>query len=100
FRSDLMAFGDQLAEKRDRQESGAGSRGRRASDRGAYARFTRRVFEEKLSRYVTVDLEADRFTFELNRPALDKAELLDGKLVLLTNVHKANLDPKGVLERE
>lgn len=96
---ELMAFGDQLAEKLDRQESGAGSRGRRASDRGAYARFTRRVFEEKLSRYVTVDLEADRFTFELNRPALDKAELLDGKLVLLTNVPKADIDAQGVVDR-
>src|SRR5690606_40925485 len=61
---ELMAFGAQLAEKLERQESGAGSPGRRASARGAYARFTRRVFEEKLSRYGTVDLDADRFTLE------------------------------------
>lgn len=96
---ELMAFGDQLAEKLDRQESGSSSRGRRASDRGAYARFTRRVLEEKLSRYVTADLEADRFTFDLNQPALAKAELLDGKLVLLTNVPTTDIDAQGIVDR-
>ena len=72
---------------------------RRASDRGAYACFTRRILEEKLSRFVSVDLESDRFTFKLDQSALARAERLDGKLVLLTNLPKTDIGAKGIVDR-
>jgi len=86
---EVIALGDSLAAKLDRQDEGKTSRGRRASDRGAYVRFTRQVLDQHLSRYLKADLKADRFTFEVDQAALDKARLLDGKLVLLTNVDDA-----------
>ena len=82
----LTEFGDALAAKLDAQDAGSNERGRRASDRGAYTRFSREVFDAHFSRFITPELESKRFAFSVNEEAVEKAEHLDGKLVLLTNV--------------
>uniref|UniRef100_A4WWU2 Transposase, IS4 family n=1 Tax=Cereibacter sphaeroides (strain ATCC 17025 / ATH 2.4.3) TaxID=349102 RepID=A4WWU2_CERS5 len=64
---------------------GATDRGRRASDRGAYSRFTRAVAEAELTRFLQADFTADRFSWSLDEAAIAEAELFDGKLALLTN---------------
>ena len=85
--SALTAFGEELAAKLDAQDAGRNERGRRASDRGAYTRFSREVSDAHFSRFITPELESERFAFSVDDPAVEKAERLDGKLVLLTNVH-------------
>lgn len=82
----LMQAGEKLAAKLDRQEAGEVSRGRRASDRGAYARFYRMVAEAEMTRFIDLDFEADLFQFSENAKAIERAEALDGKLVLITSV--------------
>lgn len=93
----LTEFGEELAAKLDAQDAGLSERGRRASDRGAYTRFTRAVFEAHCSRFVTPELESERFAFSVDEEAIANAERLDGKLVLITNV--ADLQAEDIVER-
>ena len=76
---------ERLVGKLDGQDSGQTARGRRASDRGAYSRFTRAVAEAELTRFIKPDLQADLFSWTLDEEAIARAELFDGKLALLTN---------------
>jgi hypothetical protein len=94
---ELVAYGDRLAAKLDAQDAGQNSRGRRASDRGAYARFQKALIEAKFRRFIQPDIAAERFCFSINQAALAKAETLDGKLVLLTSVR--DLDAETVVAR-
>jgi transposase len=84
--AELEAFADALVAKLDAQDKGQTERGRKASDRGAYSRFQRAVSEAELSRFISADLNADRFSYAINDTAVARAEVFDGKLVLLTNV--------------
>lgn len=72
--------------KLDVQDAGQSTRGRRASDRGAYSRFQRAVAEAELTRFIQADYQADRFSYSVDEEAIARAELFDGKLVVLTNV--------------
>ncbi|MCB1740664.1 MAG: IS1634 family transposase, partial [Gammaproteobacteria bacterium] len=82
----LSELGERLAAKLDAQDEGKSERGRRASDRGAYARFSRAVHDAHFSRFITPVLDTDRFSFAINESALADAQRLDGKLILVTNV--------------
>jgi transposase len=81
----LTAQGEQWAGKLDRQEAGVTHRGRKLSDRGATARFFQAVSEARLSRIIKVDLQGELFSYHVDEPARAQAELLDGKLLLVTN---------------
>lgn len=75
-----------MAARLDGQDSGTLTRGRRTSDRGAYARFSRAVHDAHCSRFITPRLDSELFAFDLNEAAIKKAEQFDGKLILVTNV--------------
>lgn len=87
----------QWAGKLDDQDMGAKRRGRKLSDSGAKARFYHEVKEAHLANIIKVDLKSDLFTYDLNEKALKQAELVDGKLLLVTNV--AELTPLEVVAR-
>ena len=76
---------DQLAGKLDGQDAGEVKRGRKLSDSGAKARFFHEVSEAHLARIVKVDLKSDLFTYDIDVQAQQRAELMDGKLLLVTN---------------
>jgi len=82
---ELENMADRMVGKLDAQDGGKTARGRRASDRGAYSRFTRAVAEAELTRFLKADLQADRFSWSVDDEAITRAELFDGKLALLTN---------------
>ena len=82
---ELEGLAEKIVAKLDAQGKGKAARGRRATDRGAYSRFTRAIAEAKLSRFIKADLEADRFSWHLDEQAVMRAELFDGNLALLTN---------------
>jgi hypothetical protein len=101
--NELEAMGNAMVAKLDRQEfgpdraaanppgedlgkNGKSETGRRASDRGAYTRFSRAIADAELSRFIKADLTADRFSWTVDEDAIAQAALFDGKLVLLTNV--------------
>lgn len=81
-----VEFAENLVKKLDAQDEGVSQKGRRASDRGAYSRFTRSVSDAELTRFIKADYQAEMFSYEVDEAAISKAERFDGKLVLLTNV--------------
>jgi transposase len=87
----------QWAGKLEGQEAGVRTRGRKLSDGGARARFYHAVCEAHLSRIIRVDLKSALFTYSLDEHALAHARLMDGKLLLVTNV--TDLQPQDVVKR-
>lgn len=81
-----VEFAESLVKKLDAQDEGVSQKGRRASDRGAYSRFSRSVSDAELTRFIKADYQAERFSYAVDEAAVSKAERFDGKLVLLTNV--------------
>jgi hypothetical protein len=93
----LEARGVQLAGKLDAQEAGQSWRGRKLSDSGAKARFFHEVCDAHLASIITVDLAGELFNYDIDQNALRRAELMDGKLLLVTNV--TDLDSQQIVER-
>ena len=83
--------------KLDAQDNGARARGRKLSDSGTKARFYHAVKEARLAHIVKVDLKGDLFAWHIDPDALALAELMDGKLLLVTNVK--DLKPVDVVAR-
>ena len=82
----MEVFAEELITKLDAQDQGKSERGRRATDRGAYSRFQRAVSDAELTRFVKADYQAERFRYSVDEQAIARAEIFDGKLVLVTNV--------------
>ena len=95
--AELEAMAEKMVGKLDAQDAGKTAKGRRASDRGAYSRFTRAVAEAELTRFLKADLNADRFSWSVDEDALAEAELFDGKLALITNA--PDLSPAEAVTR-
>lgn len=93
----LRQRADQLVGKLDSQDAGKVYRGRKLSDGGVTARFFHEVSEAHLSRIVKVDLQAELFTYDIDQAALARAQAMDGKLLLVTNVQ--DLTPQEVVRR-
>ena len=81
----LEAMAEKMVSRLDAQDEGQTARGRRASDRGAYSRFTRAVAEAEMTRFLKPDFTADRFSWSVDQEAVAEAALFDGKLALITN---------------
>ena len=86
--ADIEALAQASVDKLEQQEQGKKSRGRKASDRGAYLRFVEAVREAHLSKILKADLAADSFSWDLDEAALERQEAFDGKLIVLTNVRQ------------
>jgi len=82
----LESLGERLSRRLDAQDEGKPLKGRRASDRRAYARFQKAVTEAGLTRIVQPDLQAERFCYDIDEQALAAVERLDGKLLLVTTL--------------
>ncbi len=83
--AELEAMAEKMVGKLDAQDGGSTPQGRRASDRGAYSRFTRAVADAEMTRFLKADLTADRFSWSVEEEAVAGAELFDGTLALITN---------------
>ncbi len=86
--------------KLDAQDAGVKARGKKLSDSGAKARLYHAVKDARLANIIRVDLKNERFAYEIDHDdhdALALAELMDGKLLLVTNT--PDLSPQGVVNR-
>ena len=83
--------------KLEGQDGGQVARGRKLSDSGAKARLYHEVKEAHLAKILKVDLKGDLFNYTIDERALAQAELMDGKLMLVTNV--VDLSPAQVVQR-
>jgi transposase len=93
----LQVKAQQWAGKLDGQDAGTVSRGRKLSDSGAKARLYHEVCEAHLAKIVKVDLKGELFSYSIDEAAKSQAELMDGKLMLVTNVPE--LTPQQVVQR-
>jgi transposase len=82
----LEADAAQWAEKLDAQEAGQTRPGKKLSDAGTTARFYKAVADAHLAHIIKVDLAAEVFTYAIDERALNRARLMDGKLILVSNV--------------
>jgi transposase len=85
------------AGKLDDQDQRAKKRGRKLSDSGTKARFYHAVLEAHLGKIIKVDMKAELFSYAIDEDALRLAELMDGKLLVVTNVQ--DMTPDNVIER-
>lgn len=82
----LQARAQALSSKLDAQDEGKTQRGRKLSDSGAKAHFFHEVCQAHLANIIRVDLKSDLFTYDTDEAALARAEMMDGKLLLVSNV--------------
>jgi transposase len=99
--AELLAMGQQCAGKLDGQDESqrAGkkkSKGRPMSDSGVKARFYHAVKDAHMAHVIKVDLKAELFSYTIDEDKKRYLELLDGKLLLVTNT---DAPPAGVVQR-
>ena len=93
----LIRQADQWSGKLTEQDEGVKHRGRKLSDSGAKARFYHAVSEAHLSRILKVDLGEELFSYHIDDKAKRLAEMMDGKLLLVTNAE--GLAAQNVIQR-
>ena len=93
----LLRQADEWVNKLDAQDLGERHRGRPLSDSGAKARLYHAVAEAHLSRIIKVDMSSDVLRYDVDKKALGLAELMDGKLLLVSNA--SDLTAAEVVER-
>lgn len=95
--AELEAQAASWAGKLDEQDQGTKKRGRKLSDSGAKARFYHAVCEASLGKIIRIDLKEELFSYTIDEAALQLAEMMDGKLLVVTNVQ--DMTPDKVIER-
>ena len=95
--AELEALASGWVGKLEGQDEGVKKRGRKLSDSGTKARFYRAVCEAHFANIIKVDLKAELFSYAIDEDALRLAEMMDGKLLVVTNVQ--DLEPGAVIER-
>ena len=83
--AELVAMGQQCSDKLDGQDAGKKAKGRPMSDSGTKARFYHAVKDAHMAHVIKVDLKADLFSYSIDDEKKRYLELLDGKLLLVTN---------------
>jgi transposase len=100
--AELLKLGDQCSAKLDAQDVTEQSRekkkvkGRPMSDSGTKARFYHAVKVARMANVIEVDLKADLFSYSIDEDHKRYLELLDGKLLLVTNTDET---PEQVVQR-
>ena len=94
---ELITQGEQWAGKLVEQDGGVKRRGRKLSDSGAKARFYHAVCEAKLGKIIKVDMAAELFCYDIDAKAQRLAEMMDGKLLLVTNTK--DMAPEEIVSR-
>jgi len=93
--AELVKLGQQCSVKLDEQDESERtgkkkkSKGRPMSDSGTKARFYHAVKAAHMAHLIKVDLKADLFSYTIDEDKKRYLELLDGKLLLVTNTHAA-----------
>jgi transposase len=88
--AELLQMGQQCSVKLDEQDESKrqgqkGSKGRPMSDSGTKARFYHALKDAHMAHVIKVDLKAELFSYTIDEDKKRYLELLDGKLVLVTN---------------
>jgi transposase len=82
---ELVKLGQRCSSKLDDQDAGKRAKGRPMSDSGTKARFYHAVKDAHMAHVIKVDLKAELFSYSIDEDKKRYLELLDGKLLLVTN---------------
>ena len=93
---DLITLGQEWCGTLDAQDGGKRRKGRPLSDSGAKARCYHAVKDAHLAHVIKVDLKAELFSYTIDADRKRYLELLDGKLLLVTNT---DAPPEEVVQR-
>ena len=85
--AELVAMGQQCSGKLDGQDAGQRAKGRPMSDSGTKAHFYHAVKDAHMAHVIKVDLKAELFSYTIDEDKKRYLELLDGKLLLVTNTN-------------
>ena len=98
--AELESLATQWVGTLDDQDQGIASlkkkRGRKLSDSGTKARFYRAVCDAHFAHIIKVDLKAELFSYAVDEKALALAQMMDGKLLVVTNVR--DMDAPQVIQ--
>ena len=83
--AELVTMGQQCSDKLDGQGAGKRAAGRPMSDSGTKARFYHAVKDAHMAHVIKVALKAELFNYTIDEDKKRYLELLDGKLLLVTN---------------
>lgn len=95
--NELQSQANAWVGKLDEQDQGSKKRARKLSDSGAKARFYHEVRESHLGNIIKVNLKDELFSYAIDEGALKLAEMMDGKLLVVTNVK--DIEPTKIIER-
>ncbi|MFN7645332.1 MAG: IS1634 family transposase [Burkholderiales bacterium] len=95
--AELESLASGWVDKLQGQDAGVKRRGRKLSDSSTKARFYRAVCEAHCANIIKIDLKAELFSYAIDEDALRLAEMMDGKLLVVTNVQ--DLEPGAVIDR-
>jgi transposase len=95
--NELQSQANAWVGKLDEQDQGTKKRGRKLSDSGAKARFYHEVRESHLGNIIKVNLKDELFSYAIDEGAKKLAEMMDGKLLVVTNVK--DIEPPKIIER-
>ena len=95
--NELQTLANAWVGKLDEQDQGAKKRGRKLSDSGAKARFYHEVRESHLGNIIKINLKDELFSYAIDDGALKLAQMMDGKLLVVTNVK--DIEPQKIIER-
>ena len=93
--AELIDIGQECSVKLDAQDESQRigkknkTKGRPMSDSGAKARFYHAVKDAHMAHVIKVDLKAELFSYSIDEEKKRYLELLDGKLLLVTNTNEA-----------
>jgi transposase len=96
--AELIELGQQCSGKLDAQDESQStgkknkSKGRPMSDSGTKARFYHAVKDAHMAHLIKVDLKAELFSYAIDEDRKRYLELLDGKLLLVTNTSAASAE--------
>ena len=83
--AELVTIGQHCSGKLDGQDAGQRAKGRPMSDSGTKARFYHAVKDAHMAHVIKVDMKAELFSYTIDEDKKRYLELLDGKLLLVTN---------------
>ncbi len=95
--AELLERAQARVDKLDAQDVGKAFKGRKLSELGAKARLYHEVLDAWLGHIIKVDLRHEHLSWSIDEDRLARARVLDGKLLLLTNV--ADLKPAEIVQR-
>jgi transposase len=97
--AEICQLSDAKAEKLEAQDAGTPAKGTRLTDAKVYHQIRSLIENKGLSRIIRVELNEGLFSYHIDQQALERAQTLDGVLVITTSLSESDMSAERVAER-